>query len=118
MGLEMNNNLSQVQGCFDLSNYIEVVRVDCSSISSNRVNPKQTPVLLNKFRKLRKGLLPILPTMIESLPLNEYDLIISTSSCVAKGVIPAPHARHICYVHSPMRYIWDRRDEFWPSSGL
>lgn len=80
-----------------------------------------TPLGLNLFKKLRKALLPILPTFIESFDLSEFDLIISTSSCVAKGIIPPPWAKHICYLHSPMRYIWDQRYEyinnykkFWP----
>lgn len=71
------------------------------------------PRHLNKFKKLRKLLLPLLPSAIEALPLFDYDLIISTSSCVAKGALGGPHTRHICYVHSPMRYVWDQRDEYF-----
>lgn len=67
------------------------------------------PKWLNFFQSFRKILLPLLPSAIESLPLEDYDLIISTSSCVAKGVMTAPDARHLCYIHSPMRYIWDQR---------
>lgn len=67
------------------------------------------PKFLNKFRKIRKIFLPFYPSIIESMPLEEYDLIISTSSCVAKGAIPGPNAKHLCYIHSPMRYIWDQR---------
>lgn len=70
------------------------------------------PKLLNKFLPFRKLLLPLLPHMIEALPLFDYDLLISTSSCVAKGVIPGPGAKHLSYIHSPMRYIWDQRDEY------
>ena len=67
------------------------------------------PKWLNRFRFIRKFLLPILPSMIESFDLSEYTLIISSSSCVAKGVIPNPDSKHLCYLHSPMRYIWDQR---------
>lgn len=67
---------------------------------------------LNRFRRIRKLLLPILPYFIENIALQEYDLVISTSSCVAKGIVPAPDARHICYIHSPMRYIWDQADQY------
>ena len=66
----------------------------------------------NYWRFARKALLPLMPLWIESLPLEQYDLVISTSSCVAKGVLLAPHAKHLCYIHSPMRYIWDQRDEY------
>jgi len=82
------------------------------------------PKWLAPCRRLRKALLPILPTVAESFDLTGYDLIISTSSCVAKGVIPPPGAKHICYLHSPMRYIWDQQQEYidamkWlPGAGL
>jgi glycosyltransferase involved in cell wall biosynthesis len=70
------------------------------------------PRTLNRFRRFRKLLLPLLPSAIESLPLLDYDLVISTSSCVAKGVITHPAAKHICYIHSPMRYVWDQQSHY------
>jgi glycosyltransferase involved in cell wall biosynthesis len=57
--------------------------------------------------------LGLFPLAVESFDLTGYDLIISTSHCVAKGVIPGPKARHICYCHSPMRYVWDFSDEYF-----
>lgn len=72
----------------------------------------RTPTLTRPLRRLRKALLPVLPTLIESLPIQEFDLVISTSSCVAKGIIKRPGAYHICYLHSPMRYIWDQQAEY------
>lgn len=51
--------------------------------------------------------LPFMPMALEGLDLQDFDLVISTESGPAKGIIPAPHARHFCYVHSPMRYIWN-----------
>lgn len=68
---------------------------------------------LNRLRFMRKILLPFLPSAIESLDLQEYDLLISSSSCVAKGLIPSPQAKHICYLHSPMRYIWDQKSIYF-----
>lgn len=50
------------------------------------------------------------PSAFESFDLSGYDLIISSSSAYAKGVIPAPHAYHICYCHTPMRFAWRTRD--------
>lgn len=79
------------------------------SITSRKV---VCPQGMNRFRKVRKALLPLFPAAAESFPLWDYDLVISSSSCVAKGVIPAPHAKHLCYIHSPMRYIWDQKDEY------
>ena len=67
---------------------------------------------LNFFRRVRKLLLPFLPFFVESISLSDYDLIISTSSCVAKGIIPGPNTKHLSYVHSPMRYIWDQQKDY------
>jgi len=60
-------------------------------------------------------LLPLFPRAIESLPLGEFDLIISSSHAVAKGAIAAPRALHLSYVHSPMRYIWEAADDYAPA---
>ncbi len=80
-----------------------------ASITRRRVVVPFWTRWLSGFRKL---LLPFLPSLIESLDLSEYDLVVSSSSCVAKGVIVRPDARHICYLHSPMRYIWDQRHQY------
>lgn len=72
----------------------------------------RVPKISNTMRKLRKAMLPILPRLIESIDLSAYDLIISTSSCVAKGAVKRPDAKHLCYIHSPMRYIWDQQEEY------
>lgn len=60
-------------------------------------------------RKLYKSYLPLMPIALEELDLNEFDLVISSEAGPAKGVIPSPTAPHICYCHSPMRYLWDKR---------
>ena len=55
--------------------------------------------------------LPLFPAAVERLDLRGYDLIVSSSHCVAKAV--RPHgARHLCYCHTPMRYAWDQRDAY------
>lgn len=72
----------------------------------------RVPIITKPLKRLRKAMLPVLPNLVESLPLTEFDLIISTSSCVAKGIIKRPDAHHICYLHSPMRYIWDQQAEY------
>jgi len=55
--------------------------------------------------------LPLMPTAIEALDLSAYDLVISSSHCVAKGALTRPEALHISYMHTPMRYVWDQ----WPA---
>lgn len=57
--------------------------------------------------------LPLFPAAIESFDLSGYDLIISSSHCAAKGVIPPAHALHVCYCHTPMRYVWDQYEEYF-----
>lgn len=51
--------------------------------------------------------LPLFPLAIEQFNLKEHDIIISSSSCVAKGVLPQDNQFHLCYCHTPMRYAWD-----------
>lgn len=51
--------------------------------------------------------LPLLPLAIEQLDVRQYDVILSSSHAVAKGILTTPDQLHICYCHSPMRYAWD-----------
>ncbi len=60
--------------------------------------------------------LPMMPRAIESFDFNGYDLILSTSHCVAKGAIPGPNTCHISYIHAPMRYVWDAFDIYFRCS--
>lgn len=61
--------------------------------------------------------LPLMPLALEQLDLTAYDLIISSESGPAKGVITRPDALHICYCHSPMRYVWDMYHEYRATAG-
>lgn len=61
--------------------------------------------------------LPLMPLALEQLDLSSYDLIISSESGPAKGVITRPDAVHICYCHSPMRYVWDMYHEYRSTAG-
>ena len=69
-------------------------------------------------KKHYKSYLPLMPLAIEQLDLSGYDLIISSSHCVAKGVLTGPDQLHISYVHSPMRYAWDLTHEYLRETGL
>ncbi|MDR7369790.1 glycosyltransferase [Flavobacterium aquidurense] len=62
--------------------------------------------------------LQLFPSAIERFDLNEYDLIISSSSSVAKGVFTRKDQLHICYCHSPMRYAWDLQEQYLKDAGL
>ena len=71
------------------------------------------------FAKTRyRNYLPLMPFAIEQLDLSGYDLVLSSSHAVAKGVITGPDQLHICYCHSPMRYAWDMQAQYLQESGL
>jgi glycosyltransferase involved in cell wall biosynthesis len=62
---------------------------------------------LDPFRRWHRNLLPLMPMALEAFDLRGYDLIVSSESGPAKGVLAPSTARHICYCHTPMRYLWD-----------
>ncbi len=62
--------------------------------------------------------LPLLPLAIEQLDLRDYDVILSSSHAVAKGVLTSPHQLHLCYCHTPMRYAWDLTFDYLHSTKV
>jgi glycosyltransferase involved in cell wall biosynthesis len=79
-----------------------------------------TASFLNPLRGVYRSLLPLMPMALESFDLRGYDLVISSESGPAKGVITSATTRHICYCHTPMRYLWELypayREEFCGSA--
>ena len=73
--------------------------------------------LPNAYKGVQKYL-PLLPLAIEQLDLREYDVILSSSHAVAKGILTTPQQPHICYCHTPMRYAWDLTFDYLRSSRL
>ena len=69
-------------------------------------------------RKRYRHYLPLMPLAIEQFDLSAYDLILSSSHAVAKGVIVGPDQLHVSYVHSPIRYAWDLQHQYLKESGL
>uniref|UniRef100_E6PN38 Glycosyl transferase, group 1 n=1 Tax=mine drainage metagenome TaxID=410659 RepID=E6PN38_9ZZZZ len=69
-------------------------------------------------RKRYRNYLPLMPLAIEQLDVSDYDLIISSSHAVAKGVLTGPDQLHISYVYSPIRYAWDLQHQYLRESGL
>jgi len=59
-----------------------------------------------------RNYLPIMPIAIKRFDLSRYDLVISSSHAIAKGIKKDPEQLHICYCHTPMRYIWDLQSEY------
>lgn len=84
-------------------------------------NSKINTSYLNKLPKVKKyyrKLLPLCPQAIEHFDLSEYDLIISSSHAVAKGVITGADQTHISYVHTPSRYAWDLMHQYLKESRM
>jgi glycosyltransferase involved in cell wall biosynthesis len=69
-------------------------------------------------RRHYRRYLPLMPTAIESFDLSGFDLLISSSFCVAKGLLSNPDQLHVSYVHSPMRYAWDLQHQYLQQHGL
>ena len=79
-------------------------------------HPIQTSFLQRApgIRRHYRRFLPLFPSAIEEFDLSGFDLVLSSSHCVAKGAIPGPGAVHLCYCHTPMRYAWDQEHAYFP----
>ena len=64
-------------------------------------------------RTVYRYYLPLFPVAVEQLDLDGYDVVVSTSHCAAKAVVPVGRARHLCYCFTPMRYAWDQFDAYF-----
>ncbi len=73
---------------------------------------------LPRAKKSFRAYLPLMPLAIEQHDLSAYDLVISSSHAVAKGVLTGPDQFHVCYVHSPIRYAWDLQHQYLQEAGL
>lgn len=69
-------------------------------------------------KKQYRNYLPLMPFAVEQFDLSEYDLVISSSYAVAKGVITGPDQTHVAYVHSPARFAWDQQHAYLKEAGL
>jgi len=73
---------------------------------------------LPRARSSYRSYLPLMPLAIEQFDLGAFDLVLSSSHAVAKGVLTGPDQLHICYCHSPIRYAWDLQGQYLRESGL
>ncbi|MEI6712919.1 MAG: glycosyltransferase [Verrucomicrobiota bacterium] len=72
---------------------------------------------LPAVRRFYRACLPLMPLAVEHIDLSRYQLVISSSYAVAKGVITGPEQLHLCYCHSPIRYAWDLQEQYLLQSG-
>src|SRR3954454_6190206 len=94
---------------------------DPSTLTPELRRHKITTSFLDPFRRGHRSLLPLMPMALESFDLRGYDLVVSSESGPAKGVITPSTTRHVCYCHTPMRYLWDLYPAYrndWTSSAL
>ena len=85
-------------------------------IRSHQVRPSFIAKLPRPIRNYKRYL-PLMPMALEQLDLRGYDLILSSESGPSKGIIPPAGALHLCYCHSPMRYIWNMFHDYRDRSG-
>ena len=93
---------------------------DESKISDTIKSHKIYTTKINKWpmaKKLYQKYMPFMPKALMDLDLTSYDLVISSESGPAKGVVPSPNAFHLCYCHTPMRYLWDMYHEYFRKSN-
>jgi glycosyltransferase involved in cell wall biosynthesis len=97
-----------------------------ADIFTHVYNPKAVSALIREKRvftsrinrlpfakKIYQLYMPLMPDALLDFNLQDYDLVISSEAGPAKGVVPAPNAYHLCYCHSPMRYLWDMYHEYF-----
>ncbi len=85
----------------------------------NRHRVRTTSIAKLPFAaRLYQKYLPLMPRALEEIDLSGYDLVISSEAGPAKGVIAPPDAPHLCYCHSPMRYLWDQYPIYRAQAGL
>jgi glycosyltransferase involved in cell wall biosynthesis len=80
---------------------------DPATLSPDLRRHRITTSFLNPLQSVHRSLLPLMPMALENFDLRGYDLVVSSESGPSKGVLTSSSARHICYCHTPMRYLWD-----------
>lgn len=81
------------------------------------IDVKTSHLQKKKMVEDHKKYFPLMPMAFEKFDLNQYDVILSSSSSCAKGVLTKPGSIHICYCHTPMRYAWEKREEYTEGMG-
>mgnify|MGYP000901995747 CR=1 FL=1 len=85
---------------------------DPESVSPLVRSKRVTASFLNPLRRYYRSMVPLMPLALEHLDLRDYDLVISSESGPAKGVITGTATRHVCYCHTPMRFLWEFHHDY------
>jgi glycosyltransferase involved in cell wall biosynthesis len=113
--------LEQLLICFptaDVFTLVDFLKPEDRRFLEGRVVKTSFIQRLPGAKRIFRAYLGLMPLAIEQFDMSGYDLIISSSHAVAKGVVTGPDQVHISYVHSPMRYIWDLQHQYLKQSGL
>jgi glycosyltransferase involved in cell wall biosynthesis len=111
-GEKVLESLCRILPGADVLTLVHVAGSVSPAIESHRVRTSVVQHLPQAGRRYRHYL-PVFPTAVELFDLDDVDLVISTSHCAAKAVVPTGRARHLCYCHSPMRYAWDQFEAYF-----
>lgn len=115
------NVVEQILACFPEADLFALVDFlpsrDRKRLGDRKIHTsfiQQLPFAKTRYR----GYLPVMPLAVGRFDLSGYDLVISSSHAVAKGVRTGPRQIHVSYVHSPMRYAWDLQDQYLRETKL
>ena len=113
--------LTQVLDCFPEADLFAIIDFLPKNKRHLIHNKKVKTSFIQKIpfaKKKYRALLPFMPLAVEQFDLSTYDIIISSSHAVAKGVITGPNQLHISYVHTPIRYAWDLQHQYLKEAKL
>jgi glycosyltransferase involved in cell wall biosynthesis len=100
----------------DLYTHVYIKKTVSERINSHKIYVSKIQKL-PFAKKLYQIYMPLMPRALMDFNLQSYDIIISSESGPAKGVVPNPNAYHVCYCHSPMRYLWDMYHEYFKGAN-
>lgn len=112
--------LEQILNCFPSADIYSLIDFIPDAERGFLHNKSVTTSFLQKMPFIKtkhRHYLPLMPLAIEQFDLSAYDVVISSSHAVAKGILTGPDQLHICYCHSPIRYAWDMQHQYLNESG-
>ena len=113
--------LEQIVQCFPEADLFSLIDFIPDGQRGFIANKKVTTSFIQSlpFAKTKhRQYLPLMPLAIEQLDVSDYEIVISSSHAVAKGILTGPNQLHICYCHSPIRYAWDMQHQYLREAGI
>ena len=113
--------IEQMLNCFpeaDIFSLVDFVPEGQREFLQNKLVKVSFIQNLPKARTHYRSYLPLMPLAVEQMDVSGYDMVISSSHAVAKGILTGPDQVHICYCHTPIRYAWDLQHQYLSEAGL